>query len=52
MFYKLPAILDHLNSRTRDLSIERQARWLAGINRKYLYTHTIAQNQVYVACMQ
>ena len=35
-FYKLPAILDHLDSRTRNLSIERRAQWLASINSKDL----------------
>ena len=29
-------LLDHLDSRTLDLSIERRARWLASINRKDL----------------
>ena len=35
-FYKLPAVLYHLDIRTRDLSIERRARWPASINRKDL----------------
>ena len=35
-FFKLPAIVDHLDSRTRDLSTERRARWLVSINRKDL----------------